>query len=466
MESSGRKMTLPWRSVGIGLSLLVIVAVSLVPAGAYVPPVLAALLLLPWTFARPVRAMSVVILGNLMFLSTTEGISLPEIFFGTYLFGYLAFWAWKRVFLERAPIIEHVSDYYLLAFFVICVATLPITVFNGQTVLWWFRELLTFSHLLMYFPLRDSMRERKGMITLLVVLLGTFGLVAIYNLVTYRAASAAVSYFWELTASRQAVGDNFFFPGVVVLISLWIHLQDRKAAWMLLPPLALIALALALTFTRGFWLAAFLAIVVLFVFAGGRERLRLGLSALGGGLVGVFLVNVFLGRMGQSVLESLVSRMLSTRDATTDISFMNRLFESKEAWKRILEQPILGHGVGAMFSRFDIIKHETVETLYIHNGYLFLLFKVGLVGFIPYVFFLLIVVWTGIRLSFAKSVDDVQHAILRAFAAILCAMLIVTTTSNVFIQKQALLVLAFSTACVMATHLRGERTPAAPMERP
>jgi O-antigen ligase len=135
-----------------------------------------------------------------------------------------------------------------------------------------------------------------------------------------------------------------------------------------------------------------------------------------------------------------------------DVSVTNRLVESREAIKKILEQPIIGYGVGSEFARFNIIDHATTVTLYMHNGYLFLLYKTGIIGFIPYMAFLLIVIWTGIRLSFDAALDDVQRGLVRAFAAILPAMLVVNTTSNVFIQKQALLVLAFGTACVMGGH--------------
>jgi O-antigen ligase len=452
VELSTRIFPSGWRIPIIAVVLAAIVGISLLPEGIFVPFGLLVLLGFVWTFARPARALSVVILGDLILLSTSKGITLVELTFGVYLFGYLGFWLWKRIFIDCQPIVEHAADYFLISFFVIGICTLPISVLGGQTALWWFRELLTFSQLLMYFPMRDAMRDRKGMVTLSIALLVLFCIVSVYNLVNYKAASAVVSYLWELSASRQAFGDNFFFPGVVVLVSLWIHLRRRLYAWLLVPPLALIALALALTFSRGFWLAAVIALIILFFLTGPRERFRLAFSTLGGGAVGFLLLNLFLGKMVQSVLNALVVRVVSARGALMDVSVTNRLVESREAIKKILEQPIIGYGVGSEFARFNIIDHATTVTLYMHNGYLFLLYKTGIIGFIPYMAFLLIVIWTGIRLSFDAALDDVQRGLVRAFAAILPAMLVVNTTSNVFIQKQALLVLAFGTACVMGGH--------------
>jgi O-antigen ligase len=427
-----------------------VVAISVMPWGYAVPAGILILGVLGWTFARPVRALSVIILGNLILLSTSEEISSMEVAFGVYLFGYLGYWAWQRVFVDCKPILEHVSDSLLVAFYVVALCTFPVVVLGGESPLWWFRELLTLSQLLLFFPMRDAFREPRGMITIVVMFLGMSCIVAIRNLVNYNAAAAVVSYVWELGASRQAFGDHLFFPAVVMLLSLWVHLRNRHWAFTLVPVFAAFALALALTFSRGFWLAAVIGACLLFWLVGKRERVRLGVAATVAAGLGVLVVALFLGDLGQSVLNALLMRIASAGGAIKDASFVNRLVESNEAIRRILEQPVFGYGVGAMFPRYDVLLDRTVSTLYIHNGYLFLLYKVGIVGTLPYVGFLFVVMWKGVRRAFDGSAEGIPLAIIRGCTAILPAMLIVSFTSNVFIQKQSLLVLSITTACIMS----------------
>jgi len=446
------------KGIGVIGALGGIVAISLLPHGFVFPIGFLLLMIVAWTYARPMRALSVVILGDLILLlgGSTE-ITLVEVVYGVYSFGYLGFWLWQKVFVTREPVLEHTADTFLVAFFVVATCTLPITVLGGQTALWWFRELVTLAQLLLFFPLRDAMRDRRGMIALVVALLLMFTIVAVNNLMNYRAVTAAAAFLWELTASRQAFGDHYFFPALVVLVSAWIHVENRTQAWLLLPLIVMMALALALTFSRGFWVSAALALLVLFVLARGRERRRLTLATVLGGAAGLFAMGIFLGKAGSSVLTALFNRVVSVRGAMVDLSFMNRVVESQAAVDGILKNPILGHGVGSVLSRYNILDHETTTNLYIHNGYLYLIYKVGIVGTIPYLAFLAVVIWTGLRLSFDRSCDRTVQAFTRAFTAILSAMLVVNVTSNVFVQKQSILVLAFGCACLMGTYAAQKR---------
>ena len=120
---------------------------------------------------------------------------------------------------------------------------------------------------------------------------------------------------------------------------------------------------------------------------------------------------------------------------------MNRFKETSAAWAMIKSNPILGHGWGVQFTRYDLVFQGTIRWSFIHNGYVALLFKTGIWGFLA-----MMTVWVGalVRstlISRAGSLSPTNRAIGIGCAASLVAFSLAAVTSNPFaITDQMLIV--------------------------
>jgi O-antigen ligase len=89
------------------------------------------------------------------------------------------------------------------------------------------------------------------------------------------------------------------------------------------------------------------------------------------------------------VADEFVSGILHTSD---DPNWQFRLLAWNEAWKRFEEYPPDGEGFGIPFA-FDIWDNDARP----HNTFLTVLYKMGLVGFLPFFAFLAYFFWGGLR---------------------------------------------------------------------
>jgi O-antigen ligase len=437
----------PWQAV-LALAVLggTILIVSAMDVGILLPAAMAAMMYVVWSFRRPVAAVATIIVLYLHLLNKDEGITPAELAFVLYAFGYLAFWFMKTTFIERRRILKSPADFCLAAFVGIGCVSVVMTLAWGGSLFVWLREFMTVAQLLLYFPVRDAMKSRKDAAWILVAAVSVIGFVALYSLANYRSASLAVKYVWELISSRKSFGDHLFFPVTVVMMSLVIHARTARAQLLLSLVLLVFGLALAQTFSRGFWIATAFGFFLLFVVSGPRARARIVVVTTTMLAIAATVVLTFIGSIGGSVLTAMVSRVTSAGSALTDKSVTNRFAESQALMDLIPQSPFVGHGIGTSFSFYNIIDEFTMETGYAHNGYLFLLYKVGILGTVALVGFFIAQMATALRISRSGEKDSYVVPVARGVGAVLAAMLLVTVTSNVFIQKQSLEMIIIGTA--------------------
>jgi len=167
------------------------------------------------------------------------------------------------------------------------------------------------------------------------------------------------------------------------------YMRERK--WLGLIPLILLPLAIAFTFTRGLWLGAILESVIFILISRLKSKRFIGLILMLviGATVFVHLLNVYFPRI-DTVVEGLSSRFnsLAIGELEEDSSTQYRLKENEVAIPKIKEYPILGLGLAAEWrGAWDSWDAHNRRFSYIHNGYLYLLIDVGIVGFLPFLWF-------------------------------------------------------------------------------
>lgn len=245
---------------------------------------------------------------------------------------------------------------------------------------------------------------------------------------------------------RAYIGTGFYAP-VLALVILIVYAgrwkEDLKlhAAWGWLI-LTVLALAVAGVFSRAAVLVLAIGVLAHLGAFARREWLRVGLPLF------CFIVTVFiieqiidtksdqaLLNFGAKLVRSVSEIMIADYSAARDVNINFRGFESRQALNQFGDSGVLamlfGQGFGAMVDLGISLPLGLSETGgrytrligVLHNGFLFLLTKVGLVGLLLFVYVLGFLYFTG--KGWARQVVDDERRragrLLQAIALTLAA---------------------------------------------
>jgi O-antigen/teichoic acid export membrane protein len=175
----------------------------------------------------------------------------------------------------------------------------------------------------------------------------------------------------------QIQGGLFAFPVAIVLgvAALLSHeVRSAGARRVLSLVVALNAVDLVLTYERTFWVTTLLALTVLTLRASREQRLR----ALTAGPALIVLALAAMAILAPRDLNAARERLLSIGRYGSDLSVRYRLTESRHVTSEIGTQPLLGSGLGAeiLWGRaYEGVRPR--EESFAHNGYLWLVWKLG-----------------------------------------------------------------------------------------
>jgi hypothetical protein len=180
------------------------------------------------------------------------------------------------------------------------------------------------------------------------------------------------------TAGR--VVGMYAFP-LAALIALSVlasgAVRGTRTALALAAVVGLNLAAVVLTFERTFFIAFGAGLLVLLLRMSGRQRTRLTAWTLGLILTTV----VGLSAVAPAVLNATADRLTSVKDYKSDPSVVYRQHESRLVTNRIKANPLAGSGLGATVLIGRPGTNQLVKPRrYAENGYLWLIWKLGVVG--------------------------------------------------------------------------------------
>ena len=453
-----RDVPLSILAVFIFAQILAVFVAAAFDVSLFLPVLVAGIVFLVWSVQKPHVWIFFVIVAHVVMLERSEGITLEEVIFGMYFFGVVAWW-FVASLLRGEKIVSSFADKCILVFFGLCLLSVLPALANQADPVKWFRELLIFIPYLLYFPLRKwLLADRKVLISAGLGFLAFSLIIAVNNLLKYKTAAGAAIYTWQLVSGRQTANEPLFLTGVVVGLALFLYAKEWRARVLLLSLVAFFAVTLMLTFSRGYWVGLLIGMFVLAFIFKGKDRFRLvvvvpllSLAAIG------FFSTVF-GFLGSSILQSIPERLVSTGYVTRDVSFLSRLSEAEVVVNTIISNPIVGQGLGTFFRFHDPIQKSMYETWYVHNGYLFLWMKTGLMGLAAFLLAYLAIIKTGWRIY--KSDPTTFDAHLAAgIASVLVAMLVVSLTSPQFITRDSILIITMGWAAIGSAEIRSQQKP-------
>lgn len=185
-----------------------------------------------------------------------------------------------------------------------------------------------------------------------------------------------------------------------------------------------LAVLVLLTFTRSYWLGAVVAILLLIATqavarvgpaATGRPTRRRALMVAG--IMGIIAVAAVGTAIVTGAAGLVADRLEGPAESAIDSSQVVRVFELRAAWEQVRQHPVSGLGAGGEYPTLSQVGDDLIvygRSNFIHNAYLYLPLKFGLVGFMAALALLFGLGWAvarGLRVAYQSgSVWDATHA--------------------------------------------------------
>lgn len=385
------------------------------------------------------------------------GVGLPELAFGLYYIPFLAWWFTSRLVIYNEPIIKQKGDLAILVF----LALLPVFVVHGlvaggkASVA--VSELASFGLLAFYFPLREFCeREPKGR-RWLVAFLVAIGIVAtLRNFVTLASVFAASPDLRGIAFGRATQAEVLIFSSSVAAAAGMLFVRKKAHIVLATGGFLMCSLGVLVTQYRSYYLGLIVALGVLFLVSNRPMRIRLTAIVVGSGTVAIVVAIAALGDLALLILGGLFERAASIGTASEqDISFINRFNEYAVVLQLILQSPIIGHGLGSEFGFYDAIFNFTWVKPYVHNGYLHIIYKMGIVGFSIMGYVVLIALVRGWKAARMSLDPDVRLG--AAFAVAMIVGLGVAATATVLYNTDMMLPMTAALALSASSRLPEQR---------
>ena len=387
-------------------------------------------------------------LSSFVFFRTSDlKIGIGDVIFGIFIIAATYIWLFWKIFVQREKIVETIADWLIILFYTGMLLNLGVAFLNDVPFLNWFREFALFSNILLYFPLKYYLNDKKDIIIILALFALSVGLAAADQVRMYRQIALAQAVYAYQLGTSVRLNQSLF--SATIFFSLIMSLLPMKQIWrFLLWGLALASIAgLVVSFSRSFWVFVTFAMIAVFFYLSKKQK-KIIIIAIG--LI-MFASSVtfftFFREKADLMLQVLEHRIASTTKGTKDVSWKLRAIEYDEAMSRISEHPLFGNGLGKKIKYYVPVLHWTTITHNIHNGYLFAAFRLG----IPLtLIFLIILGYNTVmaeRLT-RKLKDPFYKNLLLASMFSLLLLITASLLSNQFFSRDGGIILALSFAFV------------------
>ena len=246
---------------------------------------------------------------------------------------------------------------------------------------------------------------------------------------------------WSYAVNHIRTGGIWYtpIPGMLAAFSLASALRAedprRRLGWTVL--LGLFLLHQTISFSRGYWfglLAALPATALVYAGrgAGARARWRrvAAVGALAATLAAVATIGTSLTYGWSDVAALIGTRFRSSfemKNSSESASNVYRLLEYVASYRLIRSSPLVGHGMGLDLRIRNPLFHATSRQWYVHQAYLWLWLKQGLVGLLLLLVILWQGCWSGVRGARSPDPEAAVWGLTAAGATLFLAVVNLTT---------------------------------------
>lgn len=414
----------------------------------YVLPILIITPLIFLVIVRPKIWLMVVAASTVAFFhGGDKGVGVLDVVLGAFYIGSLALYFVWRGLIHRKKIIYNWGDWAILTFFFLLLFNVFIAYFNEVDPMNWLREYLLISVLLIYFPIRDTLKTEKDINAFLLF----FGIIIIATgsyqvLEYYQKVNDNLVYAYEIKSSIT-INQTLYTAAAIFGFILAFSQKNKLMEISIIAMTSLYVVFLVSTFSRTFWMVLAAAIVLMFFFLPANKK-ALFLTYLGV-ITTVLLIATFLFMRDQADIALAVafSRFESTSEGRKDPSLIARFKEWEKVQYYIKQNPLGGNGLAKNFTFHFPINSRARHTNIIHNGYFWLTYRTGIPMALLFLFFL--VFYTIKSISLIKHSQTItQRALLVASLSILLSLYIINLTSSQYFYRDGLFVTAITIAFI------------------
>lgn len=405
------------------------------------PVILTALAAAAIMVAFPNVSLLAVIIGFVAIADNQAGFQAVELLYALLLYALLAHWYAVRILIRRDSIVHTPEDLALLLFLCLLPCSLVLTAAFGGSFRTAVSEMFSLSLLALYFPVRDLIAKRENgpkLVTLTVLALGI--LVAIRNSYEFAMDFSGATQAWQIADARVVTNDGLMMVCSLLAVVLLVSVKTWPQRMLLASSFLLIFAGLIITKSRGYWMAFALGYAAVFPIVGWQLRRRLVLASVTGLGLLALVGYLFLGPFMSLILEGLGGRIVSIGTAlNNDLSLVNRFKEAGTVLQHIALNPIAGVGMGVSYQFYDIVHQATDYDSLVHNGYVGLWYKFGILGLGLLVFFWMALIRRGIQ-TYRQSRFHWARIAGLCGAAPLIAFTLSTISSTPFYLKDSLFI--------------------------
>jgi O-antigen ligase len=438
------------------LSSVVVISTAIILP--YLPLLLIAALLFMYIALRnSFFALCLVIVLHFFYIRSTEEISIMELAFGLFSLSILMTWLFRRFFLTDKPLLKNLETYALFAFLGICIVSLIPAILNHVDLMRWLRKMIPLPFYLFILPFQEELKSKKRLQLLIASYMILAFAIAIKNVYFYLMLVQNVEKIWQFLAYRQTANEPILLATFIVSLGLGLHLTKFRHKVICLAISAGFFISLGITFSRGYWLAALLAVLTIFLISGRKEKIKMTLYSAAGLVFTLLIVILMFGQFMDFILDTIVSRFTSIGELAKDISMRDRFMESAKVLSYIKQNPIIGYGLGFEYSYYSPPQlGREMPTDYVHNAYLSFLFKLGIPGLSAIMVFFCKIIYNGIK-AIRAIADKHLQGLLIGIVALFISFLPLSITSPQFIQKDSILIIAIGGAIINVLFYNRER---------
>jgi O-antigen ligase len=230
----------------------------------------------------------------------------------------------------------------------------------------------------------------------------------------------------------------------ITLICIVVVKKTRSIRFPEILSIGLMGMALLLTFLRSMWAAIIMVLSLLMVLVRGKDRQRMirwGLVIIC--LIAIILLIIFINpdsraaRLVGALMDRYGSLTVGKTFQGQDSSLNWRMLENKYAISSISAHPLIGIGMGARYRPFDrrlTVYGDTYDyRMHIHNGYLWILLDMGILGFLAFIWLSITFLNRGFR-NWRSITNDRFRGVMLGFSIVYLAALIAAVANSTFTQ--------------------------------
>lgn len=143
--------------------------------------------------------------------------------------------------------------------------------------------------------------------------------------------------------------------------------------------------------------------------------------------------------MARIFFDQVMNRLSLTGAGIADPAVSARLIESTSGVRAFFQNPIIGYGMGSSFTIFEAVEGFHKQALYFHNGYLWILVKLGVIGLLVMITYYCVRLYHGWLLIRSRILDRVHQGYAVVAMVAIVSMLVAAFTEMCFMIKDVLM---------------------------